>query len=138
MWKTYRTIVLEPNAQATVDSCAQKVSRFDDIWGGLEWLLARKPECGVIKIVSGVRYNLCVRKSDDLAKTDGIERRGAGTSQQRLRCSGGAERGQPDCARSGEKAAEGGLTKRAFVATLLLHFLEPAHADRRTANPQRL
>lgn len=72
MWKTYRTIVLEPNAQATVDSCAQKVSRFDDIWGGLEWLLARKPECGVIKIVSGVRYNLCVRKSDDLAKTDGI------------------------------------------------------------------
>ena len=40
------TIVLQPEAQKTVDSAASKFGRFDDAYSALEWLLARKPDIG--------------------------------------------------------------------------------------------
>ena len=47
----YRTVVLSQQAAAFIDS-HHGVSRFTEVWesgGGIEWILARKPEIGVAR-----------------------------------------------------------------------------------------
>lgn len=55
MWQVNRTVVLEPRAQTEIDKYTQDVERFDEIWRGIEWLLARTPEVGAPKVVADGR-----------------------------------------------------------------------------------
>jgi hypothetical protein len=43
-WFSARTIVEDDKVQKAADGYSQEFSRFDEVWEGLTWLLARKAE----------------------------------------------------------------------------------------------
>lgn len=69
-WPTYRTVILDPTAQAFVDSNAKPGNRFDDQWRGTEWLICRKPEIGLPRDKqSPGKFVVLVVAKNDLAGT---------------------------------------------------------------------
>lgn len=46
-WPTYRTVVLDFEAQAFTDANTQVTARFDEQWDGIIWLLSRTPDIGL-------------------------------------------------------------------------------------------
>jgi len=47
MQPTMRTIIEEEHVSSKLDKHAAQYPRVNDVWRGVEWLLARKPERGV-------------------------------------------------------------------------------------------
>ena len=72
MWMIYRSVVLDKAAEQAVDNYSNAIERFSDAFQGLEWLLARRPDKGVGKNVSGTHYRLYCQASDELANTPEI------------------------------------------------------------------
>lgn len=64
-----RTIVLEDAAEKAADAASSKYQRFDHVFFGLQWLLARKPEQGIELRVEGLGTRIYVAGSDPLAQT---------------------------------------------------------------------
>lgn len=69
LWQRTRSIVPDHSAQQKIDEASASIRRFDEVWRGLEWLLARSPEARAHKIVDGRQYWLMVRSGDSLAGT---------------------------------------------------------------------
>lgn len=69
-WPIYRTIILDPLADAFVQSATQNTKRFADQWQGVEWRLARKPEAGLPRYPKAPRRHLIyVFPANELAHT---------------------------------------------------------------------
>jgi len=43
-WKTLRTVVHELDVSALVDNLKELYPRFEEVWDGIEWILARTPD----------------------------------------------------------------------------------------------
>lgn len=70
LWTTYRTVVLEQRAQIFIDSHSKPDSRFEEQWEGVEWLLSRKPDCGLPRHAQEPnKYLLLVIAASALATT---------------------------------------------------------------------
>ena len=69
-WSKLKTIVEEPEAEASIDRLSQEYPRFSDQWEGLKWLLARKPEeISRIRKVDNHVFHLAHRTGDKLFRT---------------------------------------------------------------------
>lgn len=66
-WSTHRTVVEEPDAEASVEKLKRRFDRFSDQWEGLKWLLARKPNDIALKAtLEGTVYCLAHRKGHEV------------------------------------------------------------------------
>ena len=67
------TVVLQPNAQQAVDAANKAHHRFEDAYHALEWLLARKPDVGYMRIDgNGTEWYVHVQDGDPIAGTPQI------------------------------------------------------------------
>ena len=72
-WLQYRTVVLDPRAQESVDLELSKNTRFDELWRAVEWLLARTPEAGKPRLgTSPDKFLVCVISRDRLVEIPGL------------------------------------------------------------------
>lgn len=71
-WQLARSVVLEHSAAADLDRYELELPRFEEIWRGLEWLVARSPEKSRGDERDGKEYRLMARAGNALAGTPTI------------------------------------------------------------------
>jgi hypothetical protein len=72
-WKTYRTIVEEADVTTALQAYRKKLTKFDEAWIALTWLLARKADdLGSYRVESGKLFRLYAQAGDFHAKTPRI------------------------------------------------------------------
>ncbi len=72
-WQTYRSVILDVEAQNFVDNNSIPGNRFDDQWRAAEWLLCRKPEIGLPKnLAIPTKFLLYVISGNIISGTKGI------------------------------------------------------------------
>jgi len=76
MWTRLREIKLSAEAQNSIDEYQSEFARFNDIWEGLQWLLARNPEpigsCYRYGTVNGTEYFYTGRHGDLIARVPDV------------------------------------------------------------------
>ncbi len=72
-WLLYRTVVLDPRAQESVDLELSKNTRFAELWRAVEWLLARTPEAGMPRLGTNPdKFLVCVISRDRVVEIQGL------------------------------------------------------------------